>query len=188
MKLLEERILSDARVLPGDILKVDNFLNHQVDPKLIMALGKDFYDYFKDKNITKVLTLEVSGITIAMAAAYYLDVNMVFAKKIESKTLSEDVYSSKVISYTKKREYDIRVDKKFLNKDDNVLIIDDFLANGKALEGLVDLCDQAGANVAGIGITIEKTFQPGGKMIREKGYDVYSQAQIKIEGDKVIFE
>lgn len=189
MKLLEDRILQDGKVLPGDILKVDSFLNHQVDPKLFMEMGKDFYERFKDKNITKVLTLEVSGIGIAFAAAYYFGVPMVFAKKIQSLTLQGDLYEAKVRSYTKNIDYMIRVDKRFLSEDDNVLIIDDFLARGEALKGMISLCEQAGAKVAGIGIAIEKSFQGGGKITRDMGYEVYSQAVIKeFDGDRVIFE
>ena len=174
MKLLEDMILKRGRVLDGNILKVDNFLNHQIDPDLFMEMGKDYYDHFKDKGITKILTLEVSGIAIAFAAATYFKVPLVFAKKSASLTLSDDAYTSKVVSYTKKKEYDIKVDRNFLSGDDKVLIIDDFLATGQALKGLVSLCDQAGAEVAGIGIAIEKTFQDGGKLFRDKGYDVYS--------------
>ena len=180
MKLLEDMILKRGRVLDGNILKVDNFLNHQIDPDLFMEMGKDYYDHFKDKEITKILTLEVSGIAIAFAAATYFKVPLVFAKKSASLTLSDD---------TKKKEYDIKVDRNFLSGDDKVLIIDDFLATGQALKGLVSLCDQAGAEVAGIGIAIEKTFQNGGKLFRDKGYDVYSQAMIKaFENNSVIFE
>lgn len=140
MKLLEDRIRRDRRVLPGNILKVDGFVNHQVDPELMLEMGKDFAEHFKDKDVTKVLTLEVSGISMALTAALALGVPMVFAKKISSKTLSTDTYHSKVFSYTKEIEYDIRVDKRFVTADDKVLIIDDFLANGQALHGLSDLC------------------------------------------------
>jgi len=189
VKLLEERILKDGRVLPGNILKVDSFLNHQVDPNLFMEMGKDFYEKFKDKNITKILTLEVSGIGIAFAAATYFNVPMVFAKKIQSLTLQGDLYEATVKSYTKGIDYLIRVDKRFLTSDDNVLIIDDFLAKGEALKGLINLCQQAGASVAGIGIAIEKAFQDGGRKTRNNGYEVYSQAKIKAFKDgKVIFE
>lgn len=179
MKLLEERILKDGRILPGNILKVDNFLNHQIDAELFMEMGKDFFEHFKDKGITKVLTVEVSGIAIAFAVANYLKVPFVFAKKTVSLTLGDNVYTSKVISYTKNKEYDIKVDKNFLNKEDKVLIIDDFLATGQALNGLIDICNQASAEVVGIGIAIEKVFQNGGNSLREKGYDVYSQAMIE---------
>lgn len=188
METLENRILQDGRVLDGNILKVDNFLNHQIDPELFMEMGKDFYEHFKDKNPTKILTLEVSGIAVAFAAATYFKKPMVFAKKSKSLTLSDGVYTSKVFSFTKNIEYDIRVDKRFLEKGDRVLIFDDFLANGKALEGLIELCDQAGAEVVGIGIAIEKVFQNGGNKLREKGYDIYSQAMIKeFKDGKVIF-
>lgn len=189
MKFLEEKIIGEGRVLEGDILKVDMFLNHQIDPVLIDQMGIDFKDHFIGKNITKVLTLEVSGIAIAYSAAFHLGVPLVFAKKIESKSLSSDVYKAEVVSYTKGKTFEIRVDKKYLTKDDNILIIDDFLAKGQALHGLVDLCDQAGASIAGIAIAIEKTFQEGGKHFRDLGYDVYSQAQIKeFKDGKVIFE
>lgn len=178
MRLLEEKILQDAQILPRNILKVDSFLNHQVDPQLMMAMGQDMADHFATSGATKVLTLEVSGITLAMAAAFYLHVPMVFAKKIASVTLTHDVYSSVVESYTKKRSYEIKVDKQFLTPDDKVLIVDDFLATGAALKGLTNICEQAGAVVVGYGIAIEKVFQTGGNRLRELGFDVYSQARI----------
>lgn len=188
MKVLEDKILRDGRVLEGNILKVDNFLNHMIDPELFMEMGEDFYNKFKDKGINKILTLEVSGIAIAFAAAAYFKVPVVFAKKSHSLTLGGDVYTSKVFSYTKNKEFDIRVDKKFLTKYDRLLLIDDFLANGQALQGMVDLADQAGAEVCGIGIAIEKAFQEGGKKMRERGYEVYSQAKIEeFKDGKVIF-
>lgn len=188
MKLLEDRIRRDGRILPGNILKVDQFVNHQVDPELMMEMGKDFAEHFKNQGITKVITLEVSGISMALTTALHLGVPMVFVKKISSKTLSEDTYHSKVFSYTKKIEYDIRVDKRFITADDKVLIIDDFLANGQALHGLSDLCHQGGAEIAGFGIAIEKVFQGGGKEFREKGYDVYSLAMIDhFTEDGVVF-
>lgn len=189
MKLLEEMIKKEGRVLDGNILKVDSFLNHQISSELFVEMGKDFYNHFKDKDITKILTLEVSGIGIALTTAIEFNVPMLFAKKIESLTISDDVYESKVVSYTKNKEYLIRVDKKYLNSNDKVLIIDDFLANGKALAGLVDLCNQAGAEICGVGIAIEKSFQKGGKIFREKGYDIYSQAIIKeFKDGEVVFE
>lgn len=188
MKLLEDRIRSRGRVLPGEILKVDEFVNHQVDPELMMEMGKDFAEHFKDAGVTRVLTLEVSGISMAMTAALHLGVPMVFAKKISSKTLSDDTYHSKVFSYTKKIEYDIRVDKRFVTSDDKILIIDDFLAKGQALHGLVDLCEQGGAEVVGMGIAIEKVFQGGGQEFRERGFDVYSLAMIDhFTEDGVVF-
>ena len=133
MELLEQKILKDGKIFQGNILKVDNFLNHQVDVELIDAMGKDFAEHFADAGITRVITLEVSGISMAYTAAKYLGVPMVFAKKIESLTLSDDVYSSKVVSYTKNKEYNIRVDRRFLLPTDRVLIVDDFLAKGEAL-------------------------------------------------------
>ena len=188
MKLLEEKILSEGKVLPGNILKVDHFLNHQIDVDLLMEMGRDFYDHFKGKEITKILTLEVSGIAVAFAAATYFKVPVVFAKKTTSLTLGEDVYTSNVYSHTKQMAYDIKVNKEFLKADDKVLIFDDFLANGKALDGLVDLCMQSGAQVQGIGIAIEKVFQKGGERYREKGFDLYSQAMIKeFKEDTVTF-
>ena len=188
MELLEQKILKDGKIFQGNILKVDNFLNHQVDVELIDAMGKDFAEHFADAGITRVITLEVSGISMAYTAAKYLGVPMVFAKKIESLTLSDDVYSSKVVSYTKNKEYNIRVDRRFLLPTDRVLIVDDFLAKGEALGGLIDLCEQAGATIAGVGIAIEKVFQGGGPKYREKGYHIYSQAMIDhFTEDSVIF-
>lgn len=195
MKLLEDIILKLGRVLDGNILKVDNFLNHQVDTELTKEMGLELYEHFKDKNINKILTLEVSGIPAAVMTALAFseksgrDVPMLFAKKIKSKTLSDSVYSSEVFSYTKKTHYTIRVDRRFLGPDDRVLIIDDFLAKGQALAGLIDLCDQAQAQVMGIGILIEKLFQKGGEKYRQAGYDLYSLAKIaKLEENKIIFE
>lgn len=188
MKLLEEKILCDGKVLPGNILKVDSFLNHQIDTKLFSAMGKDFAEHFKDKGITKVMTLEVSGIALAFTAAFALEVPMIFAKKTPSLTLTEDVYSSEVYSYTKKIKYDIRVDRKFINNTDTVLIIDDFLAIGQALGGMLDICRQADARIAGVGIAIEKAFQGGGDKYRAMGYDVYSLAKIaKFTDNSVVF-
>lgn len=188
MDLLKNKILEEGKLLPGDILKVDKFLNHMIDPKLFDEMGKDFYEKFKNRGINKILTLEVSGIAIAFAAAKYFEVPVLFAKKSVSLTLGNDVYTSKVISYTKNKEFDIMVNKSFLDKNDKVLIIDDFLANGEALKGLIDLCNQASAQVIGVGIAIEKVFQNGGNKFREKGYEIYSQAMIeKFEDGKVIF-
>lgn len=189
MKLLEDMILEYGKVLPGNILKVDSFLNHQIDPDLFMKMGEDFYAHFKEEGITKVLTLEVSGIGIALTTALCFGVPMVFAKKSESKILDDNVWKSKVFSYTKNKEYNIRVSKNYLEEGDRVLIIDDFLANGRALSGLIDICEQAGAGVGGIGIAIEKSFQEGGEIHRSRGYDVYSQARVKsLEGGTVVFE
>lgn len=179
MQILKDRILRDGTVLDGNILKVDNFINHMIDPVLFMDMGKEYYNYFKDKNITKILTIEVSGIGLAVATGYIFKVPVLFAKKTISKTLSENCYETKVYSYTKKTTYTVRADKRMIDKNDNILIIDDFLANGEALKGLIDIVEQSGANVAGIGIAIEKGFQKGGKMIRSEGYDLKSLAIIK---------
>lgn len=188
MKLLEERIRKDGRVLPGNILKVDHFLNHQVDPALTAAIGQAFADHFRDRDVTRVLTLEVSGIAMALTTAQALGVPMVFAKKTHSVTLSDALYTSQIFSFTKQKTYDIRVDRRFLNADDRVLIVDDFLAVGQALSGMLDLCAQAGAAVAGIGIAIEKAFQGGGDRFRALGYDVYSLASIeRFTDDGVVF-
>lgn len=188
MKLLEDRIHSEGQVLGEDILKVDSFLNHMIDTDLMMSMGEDFYNHFKDKPITKIVTLEVSGIAVALGAAQHFKVPVVFAKKIESLTLGDNVYSSEVVSYTKNKRYTIKVDKTFLTEDDHVLIIDDFLAKGEALKGLMDVCTQSGATIEGVGIAIEKVFQGGGKMYRDQGLDIYSQAMIKgFEDGRVIF-
>jgi len=186
---LEERILEEGIVLPGDILKVDKFINHMIDPELFEKLADEFYERFKNKEVDKILTLEVSGIGIAFACGLKFKKPVLFAKKTVSKTLGSDVYTSQVYSFTKKINYDIMVAKEFLNEGEKVLIIDDFLANGKAIEGLIDLCNQAGAKVQGIGILIEKDFQPGGKKIREDGYQLESLAIIeKFENGKVVLK
>ncbi|MCZ0716869.1 xanthine phosphoribosyltransferase [Aerococcus kribbianus] len=188
MDKLVERIKSDGTVFPGEILKVDNFINHMVDPELMEEMGEDFYQHFHDKEVTKVLTAEVSGIAIATPVAKRFKVPMLFAKKSQSLTLGGNVYTSRIYSYTKEQHFNLRVSKDFLSADDKVLIIDDFLANGEALSGLVDLCQQAGAEVAGIGIAIEKSFQAGGEKFRQAGFDIYSQAVIVgFTDDQVIF-
>ena len=188
MKKLEEKILREGRILPGEILKVDRFINHMIDTELFMEMGEDFYNAFKDEAVTKIMTLEVSGIAMAFAAATYFKVPVLFAKKIQSLTLGKDVYTSQIYSYTKQTKTEIVVDRKYLVPGDKVLIIDDFLANGEALKGLLDLCDQAGATIAGIGIGIEKSFQPGGKIFRDKGYRIHSLARIeRFEGNTVVF-
>ncbi|MCQ2518236.1 MAG: xanthine phosphoribosyltransferase [Lachnospiraceae bacterium] len=176
MILLEERIQKDGIVKEGDVLKVDSFLNHQMDVSLFAQMGAEFKRLFKDKPINKILTIEASGIGIACVVAESFNCPVVFAKKTASINLDGDVYTSKVISFTKKREYDIIVSKKFLTKDDHILIIDDFLANGCAVMGLIDLINAAGATVEGVGIAIEKGFQPGGQMIRDKGIQLESLA------------
>jgi xanthine phosphoribosyltransferase len=188
MNKLERKIVEEGQVLPGNILKVDHFINHMIDTELFQDMGQEFYDVFKKAGVTKILTLEVSGIALAYAAAIHFKVPVLFAKKIQSLTLGNDVYTSRVYSYTKQKSYDIVVDRKYILPEDRVLIIDDFLANGEALKGLIDLCDQAGSQVVGVGIGIEKAFQPGGKNFREKGYKVHSVARIQgFSGNKVTF-
>ncbi len=188
MRALEERIQEKGRVLDGNILKVDSFFNHQVDPELMMLMGKDFAEHFREKGITKVLTLEVSGIAMALTAALELGVPMVFAKKIKSLTLNDQVFVSQVYSYTKETTYEIRVDKRFLNDQDRVLIIDDFLASGEAAMGLAKLVESAGDTVEGIAIVIEKSFQPGRERLERAGYHVESLIRIeRFEDNRCIF-
>lgn len=189
MNLLENRILAEGKIFPGNILKVDSFLNHQIDPILIKQMGKEIADHFMNKEVTKVVTIETSGIAIALTTAFELGVPMVFAKKAKGQNMSDSVYVSHVFSYTKKTESTITIDKQYLNSKDKVLIVDDFLATGQALLGLMDICTQAKAEVSGCGIGIEKVFQGGGNKIREKGYDIYSLAKINyFEKDRVVFE
>lgn len=176
MKLLEDKILSCGTVLPGGILKVDNFLNHQLDVALISALGEEFYSIFRQEKITKILTVESSGIALAFAAAQHFGVPVVFAKKGAHKNVGTDCYTAEVFSYTKGKSYIITVSRRYLSGDDRVLLIDDFLANGAAANGMLKICADAGAAVAGIGIAIEKGFQPGGQALREKGIHVASLA------------
>lgn len=178
MKLLKERILSEGRTMGEEIIKVDSFLNHQIDADLFMEMGKEFRRLFDSKKITKLLTVEASGIAIATVAALEFGVPVVFAKKAQSRNLDKDIYSSKVFSFTKQVTYDVMVSKRYLSEDDHLLIIDDFLANGKAALGLIDIAEQAGATVEGVGIVIEKGFQPGGKLLRDKGIRVESLAII----------
>ena len=188
MKLLEERIKKDGIVKPGNVLKVDNFLNHQMDIALFNEMGKEFKRLFADCNINKILTIEASGIGIACIVAQYFDVPVVFAKKAQSINIDGDVYSTKIQSFTHKRVYDVIVSKKYLNPEDHILIIDDFLANGCALEGLIDLVQSAGATVEGIGIAIEKGFQQGGKLIRDRGIRLESLAIVdSMEGGELVF-
>lgn len=176
MKTLEERIQKDGVVKEGNVLKVDSFLNHQMDVNLFHEMGLEWKELFKDKPINKILTIEASGIGIACVAAECFGVPVVFAKKTASINLDGEMYTSKVESFTKKRVFDIIVSKKFLGPDDHILIIDDFLANGCAVMGLIDLINAAGATVEGVGIAIEKGFQQGGQMIRDKGIKLESLA------------
>ena len=179
MQLLKERILKDGVVKPGNILKVDSFLNHQMDINLFNEMGKELKRLFADAPINKILTIEASGIGIAAVVAQHFDVPVVFAKKSQSINLDGDVYSTKIQSFTHQRIYDVIVSKKFLNADDHVLLIDDFLANGCALNGLIDLVEDAGATVEGIGIAVEKGFQPGGDDLRSRGYHLESLAIVQ---------
>lgn len=190
MKLLEERIQKDGIVKAGNVLKVDSFLNHQMDIALFNEMGKEFKRLFQDANVNKIMTIEASGIGIACIAAQYFGVPVVFAKKAQSVNIDGEVYSTQIESFTHKRIYNVIVSKKYLNAGDRVLIIDDFLANGCALEGLLNLVDAAGAQIAGIGIAIEKGFQKGGKMIRDKGIHLESLAiveEMNSETGEIIF-
>lgn len=180
LKLLEERIVKDGIVKPGNVLKVDSFLNHQMDISLFNDMGKEFKRLFNDTPINKILTIEASGIGIACVAAQYFDnVPVVFAKKSQTVNIDGEVYSTKIESFTHKRVYDVILSKKYLSSKDHVLIIDDFLANGCALNGLLDIAQKAGATVEGVGIAVEKGFQRGGELIRQKGIRVESLAIIE---------
>lgn len=179
MQLLEERIRKDGNVKPGNVLKVDSFLNHQMDVELFNEMGKEFRRLFPSEKINKILTIEASGIGIACIAAQYFQVPVVFAKKSQSINLDGEQYVTKIESFTHKRVYDVIVAKKYLNETDHVLIIDDFLANGCAVAGLIDLVKSAGATVEGVGIAVEKGFQEGGKILRNKGVRVESLAIVE---------
>ncbi len=188
MKLLEEKILNECTVLPGNVLKVNSFLNHQIDVSLLMEMGKEVKKLYADVPLTKVLTIEASGIAIATAFGAILGLPVLFAKKNRTSNLSGDYYSSVVHSYTHGNDYKMVVEKCFLTQNDNVLIVDDFLANGAALEGLCDIVAQAGANVAGCAIAIEKGFQGGGDRLRQKGIRVDSLAIVdSMENGTVMF-
>ena len=188
VKELQERILADGQVIGNNILKVDAFLNHQIDPKFILRLGTELANRFQGQGITKVLTVESSGIAVAMAVALALGVSVVFAKKKQALTQEGDVYAAPVFSYTRKEHLEISVARCFLSSDDVVLIIDDFLAHGEALTGLIALVEQAGGKLAGAGIVIEKKFQKGGDAIRATGVRVESLAAIeRMKPGEVIF-
>lgn len=180
MKLLEDRIKKDGYILGENIIKVDSFLNHQLDIKFLSELSEEVYNHFKDRGINKILTIEASGIALATVVSEkfgYLPV--VFAKKQKTKNIGGDVYESKVQSFTTDKEYTVTVSKKFLNKGDKLLLIDDFLAEGNALNGLISIAEQSGAKVEGVSVAVEKGFQEGGKIIREEGYDLLSLAIIE---------
>lgn len=178
MKLLEDRILRDGKALNDTILKVDSFINHQVDPVLMDEIGKEFANHFKDRNITKVLTVESSGIAPAFATATYLKVPMLIMKKQSSKVLNGNVYQTRITSFTKGISYELTLYKDYLTKEDNVLLIDDFLANGEVAVGVSRLIEMAGAKLSGIGILIEKSFQRGRQRMLDAGYEVHSLVRI----------
>ncbi len=189
MKLLEERIKQDGQVLSEHVLKVDSFLNHQIDPELMQEIGKEFAARFAGEGITKIVTIESSGIAPAVMAGLYLNVPVVFARKRKSLTLSEDLLTVSVHSFTKNETNEISVSKRYVHQDDCVLIIDDFLANGQAALGLIDIVKQSGAEVAGVGIVIEKSFQDGAAKLKELGFRVESLAQIAdLSNGEVIFK
>jgi xanthine phosphoribosyltransferase len=179
IKALEDKILKEGTVLPGDILKVDCFLNHRIDVPFLLEMGKEVARLYENQGVNKILTIETSGIPIAFAAAQFMNVPVVFVKKNKSDNISDTVYSSRVTSFTRKNVYDAVVSKEFLGKEDSVLIIDDFLAKGNALNGLMDIVNQAGANLVGCAIAIEKGFQGGGDELRAKGIRVDSLAIVE---------
>ncbi|KAA9026078.1 xanthine phosphoribosyltransferase [Niallia endozanthoxylica] len=188
MELLKEKIKQEGIVLSNTVLKVDSFLNHQIDPVLMLEIGKEFSQRFADKGITKIVTIESSGIAPAVMAGLQMNVPVIFARKRKSMTLINDLLTAKVHSFTKNETNEISVSNKYLTENDQVLIIDDFLANGQAAIGLIDIVQQAKANIAGIGIVIEKAFQEGGQLLRDKGFEVVSLARVaSLEEGKVTF-
>ncbi len=189
MEKLKEKIMTEGQVLSDDVLKVDTFLNHQLDPLLMSEIGKEFAKRFEGMGITKIVTIESSGIAPSVMAGLEMQVPVLFARKKKSLTLQDDLYTASVYSFTKQEENQICIGRKFLNEQEKVLIIDDFLAKGQAALGLIDLVKQSGAEIAGIGIVIEKEFQEGGEQLRKIGYRVESLARIKsLEGGMVTFK
>lgn len=186
MKLLEERILRDGIIEQGEVLKVDSFLNHQMDVTLFQEMGREWHRLFKEDHVTKILTIEASGIGIACVAALEFGVPVIFAKKSKTKNIAGEVFSTTVVSFTHGNVNNVIVSKKFLKPGDRVLIIDDFLANGAAMLGLIDIVNQSGATLVGCGIAVEKSFQPGGKRLREMGVRVESLARVSKLGDGVL--
>ncbi|MEK4152518.1 xanthine phosphoribosyltransferase [Carnobacterium sp. FSL E2-0243] len=186
MKLLEERILKDGVVLGDNVLKVDNFLNHQIDPILMQEIGNEFAELFKGRGINKIITIESSGIAPAVFAGLAMGVPVVFARKHKSLTLVDNMYSASVYSFTKNVTNEIAVSKSFLDSSDNVLLIDDFLANGQAAIGLLEICEKAGAKVSGMGIVIEKSFQKGRQIVEESGIEIVSLARIAAFEDGIV--
>lgn len=183
MEIIEQEIQKRGKVLPGNVLKVNSFLNHQLDPYFLNIMAGEWTKLFKNDNITKIVTIEASGIALAILTGLKLNVPVVFAKKSNSKNIG-DVYKSKIHSYTRDQDFDIQIEKQFIYKDDIVLIIDDFLANGSATLGMIDIINQAGAKLAGVGIAIEKGFQNGGEILRDKGVRVESLAIISSMDEK----
>ncbi|MCR4656741.1 MAG: xanthine phosphoribosyltransferase [Lachnospiraceae bacterium] len=179
MELLESMIAKEGRVYPGNILKVDSFLNHQIDVSLMDKLGNEFYRNFKDRGVTKIMTVEASGIAVACSVARCFGVPVLFAKKSRSLNIGKDVFVSKVSSFTYAKDYEITVSRRYLGPEDRILLVDDFLAIGHAMRGLIDICNQAKAEISGIGICIEKGFQEGGRELRAMGYEVMSLAVIE---------
>ncbi len=178
MKALEDKILKEGKVYPGNVLKVGSFLNHQIDVPFMCECAKEFYRLFQNDGVNKVLTIEASGIAIATLTAQYFECPLVFAKKSKTSNIADNVYSSAVKSYTHNCVNQVMVEKDYLNPGDKVLVVDDFLAHGEALHGLFDLINQAGAEVVGAGILIEKAFQDGGASLREQGYHIESLARV----------
>lgn len=183
MKLIRDRILKDGQVYPGGVLKVDSFLNHQIDSELLSETGKELFRLFGDENITKIVTVEASGIAIACLTAIHFRVPAVFAKKNKTVNISDNLYTAEVESFTHKKTYPIVIDKAYITESDRILIVDDFLAKGHALMGLLDIARQAGASVAGAGIIIEKCFQGGGDTLRSQGLRIESLAMIESMSD-----
>lgn len=179
MKALEEKIIREGRIYPGNVLKVGAFLNHQIDVEFMNLVAEEFYNLFRDEHITKILTIETSGIGIACLTANYFKVPVLYAKKSKGINIGDDTYTVQVTSYTHRNVSNVIIEKQFLTPDDTVLILDDFLANGCALEGLLELVELAGAKAVGCGIVIEKAFQDGGKRLRDKGIRIESLAKIK---------
>ena len=188
MRELKERIEKDGLVLSEGVLKVDSFITHQVDPVLMKKIGETFANVYRQSGVTKIVTIETSGIAPALYTAEALGVPMIYARKAKSLTMNTELLSTEVYSFTKQVTSTISISKRFLNANDNVLLIDDFLANGMAAKGLIELCQQAGASVAGIGIVIEKSFQSGRKLLEDAGYNVVSLARIgSLENGQILF-
>ena len=189
MEYLREKILKEGKIKEGGILKVDSFLNHQIDVECLNEIGKEFKRRFSDSVINKILTIEASGIAVAVITAQYFNVPVVFAKKVESRNLDNETYEAQVYSYTKDRTYTVKVSQNYLNKDDKVLIIDDFLAHGSAAMGLHEIVKKSGAELSGVGIVIEKSFQNGGKKLKEKGVRLESLVRVEFDlENKILFK